>query len=132
MAEDAAVEIVKVELADAPLGVTDAGEKLQLVCAGNPKQESETELSKPFSGVRFIVKVAVLPRLIVELWGEALTEKSGGFPPPFVAKEILTTKALRVPFNDPWRAFLVGKSAELVPPASKTLPNESMAILVPV
>ncbi len=44
----AVVVMVSVEVTAAPLGVTDAGEKLQLAPAGNPAQARVTALAKLF------------------------------------------------------------------------------------
>ena len=69
-----------------PLGVTLAGEKVQLDAAGNPLQANVTGEFKPFTGLTVMVNVAVWPALMVAPVGEALMLKSPpGLPTTRVA-----------------------------------------------
>ncbi len=56
-----------------PLGVTLAGEKVQLDAAGNPLQAKATGEFMPFTGLMVMVNVAVWPALMVAPDGEADT-----------------------------------------------------------
>ena len=59
-----------------PLGVTLAGEKVQLDAAGNPLQANVTGEFMPLTGLIVMVNVAVWPALMVAPEGEAAMVKS--------------------------------------------------------
>lgn len=62
----ASAEMVTVELAGDPPGVTLCGAKLQFMPTGSPLHENETlSLNAPFCGVIVSANLAVSPRLIV-------------------------------------------------------------------
>jgi hypothetical protein len=84
------VLIVRVVETAPPLGVTLAGENVQLEAAGNPVQEKDTAEVSPFIGVTEIVKVALCPALMVALEGEAERAKS----PPGLPTTIVTLAVL--------------------------------------
>lgn len=90
-AEVAAVVLtVRVVETGAPLGVTLAGEKVQLDAAGNPLQAKVTGEFKPFTGLMVMVNVAVCPALMVALAGEASMVKSPlGLPTTRVVVAVL-------------------------------------------
>ena len=73
--------MVRVVLAAAPLGVTLAGENVQMDAAGRPLQANVTVETTPFIGTTEMVNVALWPALIVADKGEATSPKSPpGFP----------------------------------------------------
>ena len=74
----AVVLMVRVVETGPPLGVTLAGEKVQLEAAGKPAQPKLTAEDSPFIGVIEIVNVALWPALIVAEEGEEEIVKSPG------------------------------------------------------
>jgi hypothetical protein len=70
----AAVPMVNVEDAAAPLGFTVVGAKLQLAPLGKPEQLSATSWLKPPVGVTVMVAVADAPGATATVAGEMLTE----------------------------------------------------------
>jgi hypothetical protein len=72
----AVVLMVRVVETGDPLGVTLAGEKVQLEAAGNPLQAKVTGEFMPLTGLMVMINVAVWPALIVAADGEAAMVKS--------------------------------------------------------
>ena len=73
-----------------PLGVTVAGEKVQLDAAGRPLQANVTGEFMPLTGLMVMVNVALWPALMVALAGEAPIEKSPlGLPTTRVVVAVL-------------------------------------------
>jgi hypothetical protein len=86
----AVVLMVRVVEAGDPLGVTLAGEKVQLDAAGNPLQANVTGEFMPLTGLMVMVNVAVWPALMVALAGEASILKSPfGLPTTRVVDAVL-------------------------------------------
>src|ERR1041385_40602 len=86
----AVVLMVRVVEAGDPLGVTLAGEKVQLDAAGNPLQANVTGEFMPLTGLMVMVNVAVWPALMVALAGEASKLKSPfGLPTTRVVDAVL-------------------------------------------
>jgi hypothetical protein len=73
----AVVVTVSVLLAGAPLGVTEAGLKLQAASEGKPLQAKLTDELKPLMGVTVKVACPLCPALIVRVVGFTRTWKSG-------------------------------------------------------
>jgi len=75
---EAAAVVLRVRVVDTgdPLGVTLAGEKVQLDAAGRPLQANVTGEFIPLTGLMVMVNVAVCPALMVALDGEAAMVKS--------------------------------------------------------
>jgi hypothetical protein len=90
-AELAAVVLrVRVVETGALLGVTVAGEKVQLDAAGRPLHAKVTGEFIPLTGLMVMVNVAVWPALMVALAGEASMEKSPlGLPTTRVVVAVL-------------------------------------------
>ena len=70
------VVTVSMVVAAPPLGVTDAGEKLQAAPAGRPEQEKATAELKPVPGATVRVKLADCPAFMVAVLGAELNVKS--------------------------------------------------------
>jgi len=86
----AVVLTVRVVETGEPLGVTLAGEKVQLDAAGSPLQANVTGEFMPLTGMMVMVNVALWPALMVALAGEASIEKSPlGLPTTRVVVPVL-------------------------------------------
>ena len=84
--EPAAVVLrVSVVVAAAPLGVTLAGENVQLEAAGRPVQANVTVETTPFIGTTEMLNVALWPALIIAELGETENSKS---PPAFPTTKV--------------------------------------------
>ena len=82
--------MVSVVVAAEPLGVTLAGENVQLEAAGKPVQANVTVETTPFIGTIEMLNVALWPALMVALAGEAPREKSPlGLPTTRVVVAVL-------------------------------------------
>ncbi len=71
------VATVNVEEATVPAGVTDGGEKMHEVPAGNPAQLNETAEANPFCGATMTVAALLRPAVTVSDAGVTRTEKAG-------------------------------------------------------
>ena len=91
IAEPGAVVLrVSVVVAAAPLGVTLAGEKIQLDSAGNPLQANVTVETTPFIGITEMENVALWPAWMIAELGEADSSKSpAAFPTTKVWNAVL-------------------------------------------
>ena len=69
--------MVRMLVADEPLGVTEGGAKEHWDKGGRPAQEKLTGWLKPPIGVTVNTKVALPPAVMVTPEGEAAIEKSG-------------------------------------------------------
>ena len=87
-----------------PLGVTLAGEKVQLEAAGNPLQANVTVETTPFIGITEMVNVAVWPALMVAVEGEADSSKS---PAPFPTMKVWDTVLGKISASPTYSAEMV-------------------------
>jgi len=69
--------IVTVDVATAPLGVTEPGLKAQEAKAGRPEQENVTAEANPLTGVMLTLDAAEPPLTAIALGGVSAMEKSG-------------------------------------------------------
>lgn len=81
----AVVLMVSVVVAAEPLGVTLAGENVQLEAAGRPLHANVTVETTPFIGTTEMVNVALWPVLMIAELGEATSSKS---PPAFPTTKV--------------------------------------------
>jgi hypothetical protein len=69
--------MVTVEVATAPLGVTEVGLKVQDANEGRPEHENVVAAANPLAGVMLTVDEAELPLATVTVAGVRAMEKSG-------------------------------------------------------
>ena len=122
--------IVIVDVTIPPLvGMTEAGEKLQLEFAGIPEHVRVTAELKPLSPPTVTVNEAFCPALIVEVDGDALILKSpvgGG-----VAFAVMAEKSPCCSLARPAVMYMVLASPEGPPPPKTISHREVFAMTVP-